>query len=78
MKLSRFRFELPKSLIAKYPTKERDESRLMVIDRSKKLLNIRYLKIFLTILAIMMYLCLTIPRCFLPVYMEIRKKQGPK
>lgn len=44
MKLSRFRFELPKSLIAKYPTKERDESRLMVIDRSKKTIEHKVFK----------------------------------
>lgn len=32
-KLSQFNFELPENLVAKYPTKERDESRLMVIHR---------------------------------------------
>lgn len=32
-KLSKFNFELPKKLIAKYPTDNRDESRLMVIHR---------------------------------------------
>lgn len=32
-KLSSFNFELPESLIAQYPTKERDESRLMVLHR---------------------------------------------
>lgn len=36
MKLSKFRFDLPKDLIAKYPAKERDESRLMVINRATK------------------------------------------
>lgn len=35
MKLSKFDFELPKDLIAQYPAKERDESRLMVVDRAK-------------------------------------------
>jgi S-adenosylmethionine:tRNA ribosyltransferase-isomerase len=44
MKLSRFRFELPKSLIAKYPAKERDESRLMVINRSKKTIEHKVFK----------------------------------
>jgi S-adenosylmethionine:tRNA ribosyltransferase-isomerase len=34
MKLSKFRFDLPKELIATYPAKERDEARLMVIDRN--------------------------------------------
>jgi S-adenosylmethionine:tRNA ribosyltransferase-isomerase len=33
-KLSQFDFNLPEELIAKYPANERDESRLMVIDRS--------------------------------------------
>lgn len=33
MKLSQFRFDLPEELIAKYPEKHRDESRLMVINR---------------------------------------------
>jgi S-adenosylmethionine:tRNA ribosyltransferase-isomerase len=32
-KLSSFNFELPESLIAQYPSKERDESRLMVLHR---------------------------------------------
>lgn len=33
MKLSEFKFDLPQELIAKYPTDNRDESRLMVIHR---------------------------------------------
>jgi S-adenosylmethionine:tRNA ribosyltransferase-isomerase len=32
MKLSQFKFDLPKDLIAKYPAEHRDESRLMVVD----------------------------------------------
>ncbi len=32
-KLSEFKFDLPKDLIAQYPSKERDESRLMVVHR---------------------------------------------
>ena len=35
MKLSAFKFELPEDRIAKYPTENRDESRLMVIHREK-------------------------------------------
>ena len=34
MKLSHFNYELPQDLVAEYPSKNRDESRLMVIDRS--------------------------------------------
>ncbi len=33
MKLSSFNFELPPELVAKYPSDERDESRLMVVNR---------------------------------------------
>ncbi|MCZ4408744.1 tRNA preQ1(34) S-adenosylmethionine ribosyltransferase-isomerase QueA [Cryomorphaceae bacterium 1068] len=33
MKLSKFKFTLPKELIAQYPTPNRDESRLMVLNR---------------------------------------------
>ncbi|MBN1251941.1 MAG: tRNA preQ1(34) S-adenosylmethionine ribosyltransferase-isomerase QueA [Bacteroidales bacterium] len=36
MKLSKFRYDLPLDLIAKHPAKERDESRLMVINRKTK------------------------------------------
>ena len=35
MKLSKFKFQLPTSLIAQYPTRFRDESRLMVVHRDK-------------------------------------------
>ena len=35
MKLSKFKFTLPASLIARHPTRFRDESRLMVIHRNK-------------------------------------------
>jgi S-adenosylmethionine:tRNA ribosyltransferase-isomerase len=34
MKLTAFKFNLPKELLAEYPSKNRDESRLMVVDRA--------------------------------------------
>ncbi len=34
MKLSMFKFNLPKELLAEYPSKNRDESKLMVVDRA--------------------------------------------
>ena len=33
MKLSDFNFELPESLLAQYPNENRDESRLLVLNR---------------------------------------------
>jgi len=36
MKLSQYKYHLPEDLIAKYPTKNRDESRLMILHRSSK------------------------------------------
>ena len=33
MKLSDFNYELPEKMVADYPNKNRDESKLMVIDR---------------------------------------------
>jgi len=38
-KLSQFSFDLPEKLIAKYPAKERDESRMMVINRKTGLME---------------------------------------
>jgi len=35
MKLSQFKYKLPQELIALYPSANRDESRLMVVDREK-------------------------------------------
>ncbi len=36
MKLSQFKFDLPRELISDHPSKNRDESKLMVLDRKKK------------------------------------------
>ena len=36
MKLSHFQFNLPTELLAEFPAENRDESRLMVINRAKK------------------------------------------
>ncbi len=33
MKLSQFKFHLPEELIAQHPTPQRDESRMMVVNR---------------------------------------------
>jgi len=44
MKLSKFKFKLPEELIAQYPTPNRDESRLMVLDRSTGTIEHHYFK----------------------------------
>ncbi len=44
MKLSHFGFNLPKELLAEYPAENRDESRLMVIDRAKKTIEHKLFK----------------------------------
>jgi len=44
MKTSDFSFELPDHLIAQYPTAERGESRLLVMDRNKRSLEHRMVK----------------------------------
>ncbi|MFH1005103.1 MAG: tRNA preQ1(34) S-adenosylmethionine ribosyltransferase-isomerase QueA [Bacteroidota bacterium] len=36
MKLSQFKFNLPKNILAEYPAKNRDEARLMIINRKTK------------------------------------------
>jgi S-adenosylmethionine:tRNA ribosyltransferase-isomerase len=41
MKLSDFNYNLPKELIAQYPNEERDNCRLMVLDRNKKTIEHR-------------------------------------
>jgi S-adenosylmethionine:tRNA ribosyltransferase-isomerase len=44
MKLSHFQFDLPKELLAEYPSENRDESRLMVIDRKKQTIEHKMFK----------------------------------
>lgn len=44
MKLSQFKFNLPQNLIASYPTKNRDEARLMVLNLKDKTIEHRIFK----------------------------------
>jgi S-adenosylmethionine:tRNA ribosyltransferase-isomerase len=44
MKLSEFKFDLPANLLALYPTENRDESRMMVINRKEKTIEHRIFK----------------------------------
>ncbi|MBL7829220.1 MAG: tRNA preQ1(34) S-adenosylmethionine ribosyltransferase-isomerase QueA [Saprospiraceae bacterium] len=47
-KLSQFNFNLPKELVAQYPSQERDESRLMVVNRSTGKIEHKVFKDLLT------------------------------
>ena len=44
MKLSKFNFELPEELLAEYPAANRDESRLMVLNRKEKTIEHKMFK----------------------------------
>ncbi len=44
MKLSQFKFDLPKELIADFPPENRDEARLMVVDRAKRTIEHKQFK----------------------------------
>ena len=44
MKLSHFNYNLPPELLAEYPATERDESRLMVLDRKKQTIEHKIFK----------------------------------
>ena len=46
MKLSNFTYDLPKELLAEYPSDQRDESRLMVLHRDSK--KIEHKQVFLS------------------------------
>jgi S-adenosylmethionine:tRNA ribosyltransferase-isomerase len=44
MKLSNFNFNLPKELLAEYPAENRDEARLMVVNRKTKTIEHKLFK----------------------------------
>ena len=44
MKLSHFNFKLPEELLAEHPSENRDESRLMVLDRKKQTIEHKMFK----------------------------------
>lgn len=44
MKLSQFKYNLPEELIAKYPSENRDESRLMILNRATRTIEHRIFK----------------------------------
>ena len=75
MKLSHFSFNLPKELLAEYPAENRDEARLMVIDREKKTIEHKMFKDVIDYFDEGDVLILNIPKFFQLVCTEIKKKQ---
>lgn len=75
MKLSHFNFNLPKELLAEYPAENRDEARLMVIDRQKKTIEHKMFKDVIDYFDEGDVLILNIPKFFQHVYTETKKKQ---
>lgn len=47
MKLSKFKYNLPEELIAQYPTENREDSRMMVVNRKEKTIEHKVFKDFL-------------------------------
>ena len=47
MKLSNFTYDLPKELLAEYPSDQRDESRLMVLHRDSNKIEHKLFKTFI-------------------------------
>ena len=78
MKLSSFNFNLPKELLAEYPSETRDEARLMVVDRKTGKIEHRLFKDVIDILMTEMYLFSIIQKYSLLACMDIKKKPMPK
>lgn len=76
MKLSQFKFKLPEEQIAQYPAKNRDESRLMVIDRKTGKIEHRILRKLSSTSTRKTCSCLTTPKFFRLVFTAIRKNRS--
>ena len=74
MKLSDFSYELPEKLVADYPNKNRDESKLMVIDRKDYSIQHRQFKDMIEYFDEDDVVVLNNTKVFLQDYMETKKK----
>jgi S-adenosylmethionine:tRNA ribosyltransferase-isomerase len=75
MKLSQFRFDLPQSLIAQTPSKNRDESRLMIVERKTGKIKHKVFKDILNIFTEKDCLILNNTKVFLHAFTAGRKRQ---
>ena len=76
MKLSKFNFELPEDLLAEYPATNRDESRLMVLNRKDKTIEHKMFKDLKDYFREDDVLVLIILKFFPRDYLVIKKRQG--
>lgn len=76
MKLSKFKFNLPQELIALHPAKNRDESRLMIVNRKTGEIEHKVFKDLLSYFGEKDVFIFNNTKFFLPVYTEIRKRPG--
>lgn len=76
MKLSKFKFNLPQELIALHPAKNRDESRLMIVNRKTGEIEHKVFKDLLSYFGEKDVFIFNNTKVFLPVYTEIRKRPG--
>ena len=74
MKLSDFQFELPQSLLAQRPAADRDESRLMVLDRKNESIAHHTFKEVLNFFEEGDVMVLNNTKVFQLVYLVIKKK----
>ena len=77
MKLSKFKFNLPQELIALHPAKNRDESRLMVIDRKTGEIEHKVFKDLLSYFGEKDVFIFNNTKVFPARYTETKKRQVP-
>ena len=77
MKLSKFKFNLPQELIALHPAKNRDESRLMVVNRKTGEIEHKVFKDLLDYFGKKMCLSSITQKSFRHACMEIKKRLVP-
>ena len=74
MKLSHFDFELPEELLAEHPAENRDESRLMVLNRKEQTIEHKQFKDLIDYFDEDDVMVLITLKYFLHVYMVTKKK----
>lgn len=78
MKLSKFRYKLPTELIAQHPSPNRDECRLMVLNRKTGEIEHKVFKDVIDYFDERMFSFSMIQGFFLPVCMVIRRRRVQK